>query len=54
MQKAVKRYSPVFLILGMAFIFVGIFTDNKTFTAIGLVFTVLSLVTGGRWLGKRR
>jgi len=49
-----RRASPVFLILGMAFLAAGLAADNITFTWISLAFLALSLVAGGRWLRKKR
>jgi hypothetical protein len=49
-----KRYSTIFLILGMAFLAVGIATNQTAFSWIAIVFVLLSLVTGGRWLRRRK
>lgn len=43
-----------FLILGMAFLAIGISTDNKAFTWVAIAFVLISLISGGRWLRPRR
>lgn len=49
-----RRASSAFLILGMAFLVIGIYTDNTAFTWISIAFIVLSLALGGRWMRPRR
>ncbi len=49
-----KRSSMIFLILGMAFLAIGLGTDQTAFTWIAIVFIVLSLVAGGRWFRLRK
>ena len=49
-----KRASMIFLILGMAFLAVGLATDQTAFTWISIAFIVISLVAGGRWLRPRK
>jgi hypothetical protein len=44
----------VFLILGLAFLAIGLATDQTAFTWIAIAFVVISLVAGGRWLRRRR
>jgi hypothetical protein len=39
----------VFLILGLAFLTIGIATDNTAFTWIAIVFVVISLLANIRW-----
>ena len=53
-QQRRKRSSMIFLILGMAFLAIGLGTDQTTFTWIAIVFILLSLVAGGRWLRPRK
>ena len=48
-----KRSSPVFLILGLVFLTIGLATDQTAFTWIAIVFVLISLVSGGKWLKKR-
>ncbi len=50
-----RKFSGYFLILGMAFLVIGIAIDNTTFSWLAIVFVVLSLVLGGRWMrpGKK-
>ena len=49
-----RKASNVFLILGMIFLGVGLATDNTVFTWVAIVFVLLSLLLGGRWLRPRR
>jgi hypothetical protein len=49
-----KRFSMIFLILGMAFLAIGLGTDQTAFTWVAIAFIVISLVTGGRWLRPRK
>jgi hypothetical protein len=49
-----KRSSMIFLILGMAFLAIGLATDQTVFTWIAIVFVLLSLVSGGKWLRRRK
>jgi hypothetical protein len=53
-QQLRKRSSMIFLVLGMAFLAIGLGTDQTTFTWIAIVFIVISLATGGRWLRPRK
>jgi len=53
-QRSVKRSSAIFLILGIAFLAIGIATDQTTFTWIAIAFVVISLVSGGKWLRRRK
>jgi len=53
-QQPRKRSSPVFLILGLAFLAVGLATDQTAFTWIAIVFVLISLVTGGKWLKRKK
>ncbi len=54
MQLNKRNISTVFLILGMAFLTIGISTDNTTFSYIAIVFVLISLITGGRWMRPRK
>jgi hypothetical protein len=49
-----RRASGAFLILGMIFLVIGIAADNTAFSWAAIVFVLLSLVLGGRWLRGRR
>jgi len=49
-----KRSSTIFLILGMAFLAIGLATDQTVFTWIAIAFIVISLAAGGRWLRPRK
>ncbi len=49
-----KNSSTVFLVLGLAFLTIGLATDNTAFSWVAIVFILLSLVAGGRWMRPRR
>jgi len=49
-----KNSSMVFLVLGLAFLTIGLATDNTAFSWIAIAFVVLSLVMGGRWMRPRK
>jgi membrane protein implicated in regulation of membrane protease activity len=53
-QQPRKRSSMIFLILGLAFLAIGLATDQTAFTWIAIAFVLISLVTGGRWLRRRK
>ncbi|HSL44615.1 MAG TPA: hypothetical protein VK897_14355 [Anaerolineales bacterium] len=53
-QKPRKQLSMIFLILGMAFLAIGVSTDQTAFTWTAIAFVFVSLVSGGRWLRPRR
>jgi hypothetical protein len=53
-QNPVRRFTSVFLILGLAFLTIGISTDQTAFTWIAIAFVVVSLLSGGRWLRRRK
>lgn len=49
-----KRYATIFLILGLAFLGIGIATDQTAFSWLAIAFVMISLLAGGRWLRPRR
>ena len=49
-----RKASGVFLILGMTFLVIGLATDNTAFSWVAIIFVLLSLLLGGRWLRPRR
>jgi cell division protein FtsW (lipid II flippase) len=49
-----KRALSVFLILGLAFLAIGLATDQTVFTWIAIAFLVISLVSGGKWMRPRK
>lgn len=49
-----KNSAAVFLILGLAFLVIGISTDQSAFSWIAIAFVVLSLILGGRWMRPRK
>jgi uncharacterized membrane protein YqgA involved in biofilm formation len=49
-----RRASSIFLILGIISLAIGIAANNKAFSWAAVVFVLLSLVLGGRWLRPRR
>jgi len=53
-QQPRKRSSMIFLILGLAFLAIGLATDQTAFTWIAIAFVLISLLTGGRWLRRRK
>jgi hypothetical protein len=53
-QQPRKRLSMIFLVLGMAFLAIGLATDQTVFTWLSIAFIVISLVVGGRWLRPRK
>ena len=53
-QKSTKRTSTIFLVLGMAFLTIGLATDQTAFTWVAIAFVVISLVAGGKWLRFRK
>jgi len=53
-QKPARRYSSVFLILGLAFLAIGISTDQTAFTWIAIAFVIVALLSGGKWLRRRK
>jgi hypothetical protein len=44
----------IFLILGMAFLAVGLATDQTAFTWVAIAFVLISLISGGKWLRRRK
>jgi hypothetical protein len=53
-QKRRGRSSSIFLILGLAFLTIGMATDQTAFSWIAIAFVVISLITGGKWLRPRK
>ena len=49
-----RKTSGAFLVLGMAFLIIGIATNNTAFSWAAILFVLLSLLLGGRWLRPRR
>ena len=49
-----RKASGVFLILGMALLTIGLATDIPAFSVAAIVFVLISLVLGGRWLRPRK
>ncbi len=49
-----SKASGVFLILGMAFLVIGISTDNTAFSWAAVAFVLISLFLGGRWMRPRK
>ncbi|HET7143772.1 MAG TPA: hypothetical protein VFI68_07125 [Anaerolineales bacterium] len=49
-----RTISTIFLILGMAFLTIGVSLDNPIFSWASIVCILISLVTGGRWLRQRK
>ena len=55
MKQNRRRAAGFLLILGMAFLTIGIATDNTAFTWIAIVFVLMSLLANSKWfrLGKK-
>ncbi len=53
-MKQRKRYSTIFLMLGLAFLALGIATNQTAFSWLAIAFVLLSLITGGRWLRRQK
>ncbi|HET6594452.1 MAG TPA: hypothetical protein VFG81_02435 [Anaerolineales bacterium] len=49
-----QRFSIVFLLLGMAFLAIGLATDRTVFTWLAIAFILISLLSGGKWLRRRK
>ena len=53
-QRPLKKYSTVFLILGLAFLVIGLVSDQTAFSWIAIAFVLVSLAIGGKWMRPRR
>lgn len=53
-QKRRGPSSSIFLILGLAFLTIGMVTDQTAFSWIAIAFVVISLISGGKWLRPRK
>jgi len=53
-QNPSRRFTSIFLILGLSFLAIGISTDQTAFTWIAISFVVVSLISGGKWLRRRK
>ncbi|GAB4543168.1 MAG: hypothetical protein Fur002_14710 [Anaerolineales bacterium] len=49
-----RKASGAFLLVGMVFLVIGLATDNKIFSWAALALLLLFLLSGGRWLRRRR
>jgi hypothetical protein len=49
-----RKSAMVFLIIGIAFLAIGISTDNTAFSYVAIVFVLIALVLGGRLFGPKR
>jgi hypothetical protein len=54
MNQNKRKISAAFLLLGMVFLTIGIIADMTYFSWAAIVFVLLSLILGGRWLRPRR
>ena len=54
MQPDRRKASRVFLILGIAFLTIGLATDNTVFSWVSIAFIVISLILGGRWMRPKK
>ena len=53
-QQSRKKISTLFLLLGLAFLAVGVATDQTAFSWLAIAFVLISLVAGGKWMRPRR
>jgi hypothetical protein len=53
-QQPRKRLSMIFLLLGLVFLTLGLATDQTAFSWIAIAFVLISLVSGGKWLRRRK
>jgi len=49
----IRKASPIFLLVGIAFLATGFITNNNVFTWISIPFLIIALLAGGRWFRKR-
>ncbi len=49
-----RKISGYALILGMVFLVIGLALDNTAFSWTSIVFIMISLITGGRWMRGRK
>ncbi len=49
-----RNISGYALILGMVFLVLGLALDNIVFSWTSIVFIMISLITGGRWMRGRK
>ena len=49
MQQNKRKPSIVFLILGLAFLTIGMSTDNTVFSLIAIVFVIIALISNSRF-----
>lgn len=49
-----RNPSPIFLILGLAFLTIGIATDNTAFSVIAIVFVLIALLANSKRLRPRK
>lgn len=54
MQPNKRRAAGVFLILGIAFLTIGLATENTAFSWVAIVFVILAIITSGRWQMRRK
>jgi hypothetical protein len=48
-----RTLSPIFLILGLIFFVIGLYSNNDLFTWIAIGLIVISLLVGGKWLRRK-
>jgi hypothetical protein len=53
-QQTRKRISTICLVLGLAFLTIAFVTNQTAFSWIAIVFVMISLVMGGKWMRPRR
>jgi hypothetical protein len=53
-QKSTRRFSALFLLLGIVSLTIGIVTDQTDFTWIAIAFVVISMISSSKWFKHRR
>lgn len=53
-QQSRKKISTLFLLLGLAFLAVGVAIDQTAFSWLAIAFVLISLIAGGKWMRPRR
>ena len=49
-----RTLSAIFLIIGLVCLVIGFGTNNTTFSWAAVIFVLISLLTGGRWMRRRK
>lgn len=49
-----KSIAPVFLILGMVFLIIGMSTNQEAFTYIAIAFAVMAFIVNSRFFRRKK